>query len=80
MIESQLVREWKDTAKLEGRIEATVKFLLRQLSGKYKGVAEHFARKSKIVAIWTSWSTGTHWYDVALIVDSLEEFRKQTGL
>ena len=77
MIESTLVREWKDAARNEGKIEGKVDALLRVVKGKYKGEAEQV---SEGIRACRDPETLDGWLDVALMVDTLEEFRKQTGL
>ena len=81
MIESTLVREWKDAAriegKIEGKIETEVEWLMRVVKGKYKGEAEQV---SEGIRACRDPQTLDRWLDVALMVDTLEEFRKQTGL
>ncbi len=81
MIESPLVREWKDAAKLEGilegKIEGKIEWLLRVVKGKFRDFTEEVGtgiRESQDL------EKLDRWLDVALTVDTLEEFRKQTGL
>ena len=73
MIESTLVREWKDAAKIEGKIES----LVRVVQVRYKGAAPEV---SEGIRACQDLGKLDRWLDVALMVDTLEEFRKQTGL
>ena len=81
MIESPLVREWKDAAriegKIEGKIETKIDWLLRVVRGRYKGEAEPL---SEGIRACRDPETLDRWLDVALAVEALAEFRKQTGL
>ncbi len=85
MIESPLVREWKDAArtegkiegKFEGKIETKIDWLVRVVKGKYKGEVEQV---SEGIRASRDPETLDRWLDVALTVEALEEFRKQTGL
>jgi hypothetical protein len=77
VIESPLVREWKDAARLEGRIEKMIDSLVRVVKAKYKGAAEEV---SESIRACQDLEKLDRWLDVALMVDTLEEFRRQTGL
>jgi hypothetical protein len=73
MIESPLVREWKDEARVEAKVDAVV----RVVRARYKGAPEELAdgiRRCRDLA------TLDRWLDSALAVDDLGEFRRQTGL
>ena len=81
MIESTLVREWKDAARnegrIEGKIEGKIEDLLRVLKVKYKVGVEQV---SEGIRACRDPETLGRWLDVALTVDTPEEFRRQTGL
>jgi hypothetical protein len=77
MIESTLVREWKDAARIEGKIEGKADALLRVVKAKYKGEGEPVREG---IRACRDPETLDRWLDVALTVEALEEFRKQTGL
>jgi L-fucose isomerase-like protein len=77
MIESLLVREWKAAAEAEGRLESRIDWLVRVVKGKYKVAAEEV---SEGIRACRDPEKLDRWLDVALMVDTLEEFRRQTGL
>jgi hypothetical protein len=58
MIESPLVREWKDAARRERQVEGKADALLRVVKGKYKGVAEQVTQGSAPVVIPRHWTVG----------------------
>jgi hypothetical protein len=81
MIESPLVREWKDAARMEGEIAGGIKtkvdWLVRVVKGKYKGIVEQV---SEGIRACRDPEMLDRWLDVALTVETPEEFRRQTGL
>jgi hypothetical protein len=81
LIESPLVREWKEAArnegKIEGEIEGKVAWLVRVVNGKFKAAATEVHAG---IRACQDIETLDRWLDVALTVDTLEEFRTQTGL
>jgi hypothetical protein len=77
MIESPLVREWKDAAEAEGRVANRVDWLVRVVKGRYKGAPAEVAEG---IHICRDAEKLDRWLDVALAVDDLGEFRRQTGL
>jgi hypothetical protein len=89
MIESPLVREWKDAARNEGRIEgklegriegqivAKADSVVRVVNGKFKVVAPEVVTG---IRACQDLEQLDRWLDVALTVETIDEFRKQTGL
>ena len=73
MIESPLIREWKEAAKLESKIG----WLVRVVQGKYKSVVDEV---NEGIRRCQDQEALDRWLDVALQADTLEEFRRQTGL
>jgi hypothetical protein len=77
MIESPLVREWKAAARSEGKIEGKVDALVRVVKGRDKEAPDEVCEG---IRACRDPEKLDRWLDVALMVDTLEEFRKQTGL
>ncbi len=73
MIESPLVREWKDAARIEGKVDS----LVRVVKGRYKGAPDEVTEG---IRSCQDLEKLDRWLDVAAMVDTLEEFRQQTGL
>jgi hypothetical protein len=77
MVESPLVREWKDAARNEGKVEGKVDSVMRVMNVKFRGAVPEVGAA---VRVCRDLETLDRWLDVALTVDTLEEFRRQTGL
>jgi hypothetical protein len=77
MIESPLVREWKDAARNEGKIEGKVDAVVRVVNGKFRGAGPEVVEG---IRACHNLETLDRWLDVALSVDTFDEFRQQTGL
>ena len=69
MVESPLVREWKAEAKVDS--------LVRVVKGRYKTVAEEVTES---IRGCRDLAKLDRWLDVVAMADTLEEFRRQTGL
>jgi hypothetical protein len=69
MIESPLVREWKAEAKVDS--------LVRVVKGRYKTVADEVTED---IRNCRDSEKLDRWLDVVAMADTLEEFRRQTGL
>ncbi len=77
MIESPLVREWKAAAKIEGIIENKINWLVRVVLGKYKSGVDEV---NEGIRRCQDQEKLDRWLDVALAAETLDEFRRQTGL
>ena len=77
MIESPLVREWKDEARAEGRVEAKVEAVVRLVKVRHKGAPDEVTEG---IRGCRDLATLDRWLDSALGVDDLGEFRQRTGL
>ena len=73
MIESPLVREWKDAARVETKVDDVV----RVVKARYKGAPDEVAAE---IRRCKDLDTLDRWLDAAATVDDLGEFRRQTGL
>jgi hypothetical protein len=73
MWESQVIREWKNKGRDEGRLETRQDVLLRALRVRFRAeVPEDLAQQ---VRQTTDPEVLTRWFDAALVAQSLEAFR-----
>jgi hypothetical protein len=77
MIESPLIAELLGQARVEGKVEGKAEGLLRVLQKRYRELPEEMTQS---IRGGTSIAQLDHWLDIALEAESLEHFRRQTGL